>query len=193
MPHRVPAPVRTACAGLLCLALAPLVAACDSSSSAPAPAASSATAASRGPAPAKTGGSTASASAASRFSATCPTAAAVSAAVGRPYPVPTSRASAGEVLCTYESSSVNLVVTITPAAGVSVATLKAAMAIDAQVETAKVTPVAGLGEAAFVISQTGSGGASTTVGAMSSSIYVIVVSSPAVAPAADVARLVLAE
>jgi hypothetical protein len=191
MSHRFPALARAACAGLLCLVIAPLVTACNSSSSAAAPAGSSAAAST---APAKAASSPASVSAASGFSTSCPSAAAVSTAIGSTYPAPKSQPSSGEGLCTYTNANGSLVVTMTPATGLSMAGVKIAMAAQAKAQSAKLTAVSGLGEAAYYFPLPNSGGGpSITLGALSSSTYVVVVSDAAPAPTEAVARLFLAE
>jgi hypothetical protein len=108
--------------------------------------------------------------AASGGSGSCPSAAAVSAAVGSTYPAPKILKSTGTLVCTYESSSVNLVIDFATLT-VSASELKAVAASQAQAQHVGITSVSGLGDAAYAF--TLKDGATNSDGVATSTLLVL--------------------
>lgn len=199
--RRFPAPPKAWRAVLLCAALVPLAAACggnkSSGTSAVGAAAGSTHASS---AAAAAAASSAAPSAASNASVGCPSAAAVSAAAGSTYPAPKAESADGDTTCNYSDASTgaNLNCVIAPSTGITASDLQGSIASQAKATGGAVKQLSGLGTSAFIFTEddasTNSDGIATTmVGAISSSLYVICGGELAPAGAEAVTRLVLAE
>ena len=150
------------------------LAGCSSSpSSAPATSTTKATTAT----PASTGSSgggsstktTIAAGSTGTVSEACPTAAVVSAALGSTYPAPQSSSGGGLVSCNYNdpNTSANLVLGFSKATGITDAALKTTAQSQASAQNVTASPVAGLGDAAYLFSlhdaSTNASGVATTV------------------------------
>lgn len=205
MSQRFPTTAKALRATLLCALLVPLAAACGAksttSNTAAAGAAATAHASSAAASTAQAASpSAAPSTAAGGGSATCPSAAAVSAAAGSTYPKPQVESAAGDTSCDYNdpNSGANLVIEIAPANGITPAGLQVAMAAESKGATGKATPVSGIGSAAYIFTEndasTNSNGDPTAlVGAVSSTLYVVVVAPLSPAEIEAVARLALSE
>jgi hypothetical protein len=88
----------------------------------------------------------------STVSQTCPTAAVVSAALGSTYPAPKSSTGAGLVSCNYSNpnTSANAVLGFSKATGITTAVLKLTAQSQARAQHVTASPVAGLGDAAYM-------------------------------------------
>ena len=202
MNLRFPAPTQAPRALLLCAALVPLafVAACGGDKSGPSTTAVGAAASSTHMS-SSTGSTTqAAGSSGSKVSATCPSAAAVSAAAGSTYPAPQVQNADGDTTCNYSdpSTSANLNCVIAPATGVTANILQQTIASQAQATGGAVKPLSGVGTAAYIYTgddaSTNSDGIATTmIGALSSTFFVVCGGELSPAGAEAVTRLVLAE
>jgi hypothetical protein len=204
MSQLFPTTAKALRAALLCALLVPLAAACGANSTTSnttaAGAAGTAHASSSAASTAPAASSSAAPSTATGGSATCPSAAAVSAAAGTTYPKPQVESAAGDTSCDYNDpdSGANLVIEIAPANGITPAGLQVAMTAEAKGSTGKATPVSGIGSAAYIFTEndasTNSNGDPTAlVGAVSSTLYVVVVAPLPPADLEAVTRLALSE
>ena len=205
MNQRLLIPAGALRATLLCAALAPLalVAACGgdksgSSTTAVGAAAGSTHVSSSAASTAKAAGS--GSGAAANVSATCPSAAAVSAAAGSTYPTPQVESAEGDVTCNYSDASTgaNLNLVIAPATGITPADLQEAIAAQAKATGGEVKQLSGLGTTAYIFTEndasTNSDGIATTmVGALSPSFYIVGGGELNATGVEAVIRLVLAE
>jgi hypothetical protein len=140
---------------------------------------------------------TASAAATSGLKAKCPTAAAISAVVGSTYPTPKSNSGAGEVICNYASGSTNLVISFAPTP-VNAASLKQVAQLEAKAQGVQITPVSGIGDAAYVYTLKDAGTNTTGVAtnnilALAGSHYLAIVGEMSVAKIEAVAKLCLSQ
>lgn len=199
MNQRFPVPAKALRATLLCAALVPLIAACGGNKSGPSTSAVGAAAGTTHASSSSAASSTAP-SAASKASVTCPSAAAIDAAAGGTYPAPQAQNSDGDTTCNYSDANTgaNLNCVIAPSTGVTASLLQQTIASQAQATGGAVKPLSGVGTAAYIYTgndaNTNSDGIATTmVGALSSTLFVICGGELSPAGAEAVTRLVLAE
>jgi len=211
MAHHFPATAKTVRATLLCAALVPLVAlaaGCDAKSSGSTgtnTAAAGAGTAAAGTAHASTSAAPATAAATTAQAAgsspgSCPSAAAVTAAAGTTYPAPKAESGGGETSCSYSdpSTGANLTIGISAATGMSASLVQTTLDDQATSTGGKAQPVSGIGTAAYLLTENdantnSSGVATSLVGAITSTRFVIVVGELSPAGVEAVTRLVLSE
>jgi hypothetical protein len=184
---------RRAVYGVAAVVLAATLGACGSSGSG----SGTGAAAQHSSAPTSATGSSASPSAADSQAAkgngafTCPSASAISSATGQTVGAPQVTNQSGTTMCSYPDASGGILAVSDEAdAGFSGDAVKSALSGQAQAlggGADSVTPVSGLGDAAFEFTQSGL----TTLGIVSGSAYLAVIGAPSPAAALAVAKLVI--
>jgi hypothetical protein len=198
-PRRSPTPVAVSVTGACALLAGLVLSGCGGSSpsSASTPAATgsalSTGSASSAAAPAPTTAASTHAAAAGS-NPICPTAAAVSAAAGSTYPAPQSQSAAGTLICSYENDSLNLVISLSPAAGITASVLKSTILSEAQAQHVPIAPISGIGSAAYLFTQNDAATTSThvatnTIGVLTGSRYILLTGEMTAAQVEAVARL----